>query len=311
MGNHIVEINLSPKKIVVNEPRVLVDTSGLPIHKNFTNQIYEARFYKEINFSQLCKAKKRLENALELLELPNVKIIKETVDELANFSDIISKKAKNLNDHEKNVFLKIKYTRNLDESHTNKEIFNKICLLSYKLMKKAREKIYKPENELRYNALVDVIRLITEKIKLKKLKTIPEWWEKKIIRREYKDLCTDEKFVAALFNSAFEQPLAGLSKDGDIRRIFNICYGLIASEDLLPYNEPLINALQKNPITLYTYSFRLTRWESIKTDKLWTEPEFIIRNVSEKESIEVRAKVVGELKKAFPLEEKGIYLADF
>lgn len=299
MGNHIIEINVSPKEIIAKEPRVLVDTSGMPIHKNFTNYIYEARFYKEINFSQLCKARNGLENALEFLELPNVKIIRETVDEIANFSNILSEKAKNLNDYEKNVFLKVKYARNLDESHTNKEIFNEICFLSYKLMKKAREKIYKPENETRYNSLVEVIRLITEKIKLKKSKTIPEWWEKKIIRREYEDLYTDEKFVAALFNSAFEQSFAGISRDGDIRRIFNICYGLIASEDLLPYNEPFINALQRNPITLYTYSFRLTRWESVRTDKLWTEPEFVIRNVSEKDSIETRARVAGALKSAF------------
>ncbi len=137
---------------------------------------------------------------------------------------------------------------------------------------------------------------LAEKIGIKEQKINMDYKDRSFYKNKPEDLHTDEKFVAALFNSAFEEPLAGISKDGDVRRIFNIGYGLIASEDLMPYNKPLIKALQRNPITLYAYSFSISRWEAIKTNKLWTEGEFVIGNTSEKESLETRARVIGKLK---------------
>ncbi len=302
MGNHILEIDLSPKEIVAREPRLLTDTSNIFKQQNFTDNIYKARIYKELKFAQLREARDSLNDALEFLDRPNIMVIEDTVDELANFSKVISEKARNLNTFEANVPKRVKYGRELGKPNVNKDIFNEICLLSYNLVKKAKEKIYCPLNKERYELLTESIQLITDRIGLKKARASSGEHDKKPLRREYKDLHTDEKFVAALFNSSLEQSFAGISRDGDIRRIFNICYGLIASESLAPYNDPLVKSLQKNPITLYAYSFELTRWESIRTDKLRTEPEFIIRNIPERDSIEVRARVAGALKRAFPLE---------
>ncbi|MCX8194203.1 MAG: hypothetical protein N3G19_02460 [Candidatus Pacearchaeota archaeon] len=308
MGEHIVEINLSPKCIIEREPRLLVDTSLFSYGTNLAFEIYRTENYKDMNFNKLFKTKVRLEENIDLLSLPKIYVIKETVDELKTFMEIISEKAKNLNNFEKTISLKTKHKRHFngyEDFEKKKSLFNEICFLNYQLVKRAKERIYKPENSERYAYLVDAIKLLTEKSKLKKdskIRDSRKGWEIKAYRRDYEDLQADEKFVAALFNSAFEQPLAGMSKDGDIRRIFNICYGLLASEDLLPYNQCFIGAMQKNPITLYAYSFALTRWEAIRTDKLWTEP-FVIRKVDEKENIETGARVIGIFKKISSLEE--------
>lgn len=309
MGEHIAEINLSPKEIIEREQKLLIDTSMLSAGSNFAFNVYKVNCYKDIDFNKLYKTQRRLEEIIEFLSLPKIYLIKESINEFAVFLEIISEKAKNLNKFEKTLSPKTIHKRHLngyDNSETKKKLFNEICFLGYQCVKKAKERTYKFENPKRYNALVEAINLITEKIRLKKIdkaRTPEKGWEIKDYRRNYEDLRTDEKFVAALFNSAFEQPLAGMSRDGDIRRIFNVCYGLLASEDLLPYNRFFIETLQKNPVVLYSYSFTLTRWEAISTDKLWTEPEFVIRNIPERESIEIRARIVGILKKISSLEE--------
>ncbi|MEM2017890.1 MAG: hypothetical protein QW585_01595 [Candidatus Pacearchaeota archaeon] len=100
------------------------------------------------------------------------------------------------------------------------------------MVKEAKRKIYNPKSKERYSALVEIIEILTEEGSMKKFK--PSKCEKKIYHKVYEDLHTDEKFVAALIDSAFGEPLVGISCDGDVRKIFKVCYDLITSKDLPP-----------------------------------------------------------------------------
>ncbi|MEM2089984.1 MAG: hypothetical protein QXL88_02750 [Candidatus Pacearchaeota archaeon] len=286
------------ERIMNREQEFLLETSSLIIvPQSFYHTFYKARLYKEMDYKHLDNAKKKIRMALKLLNLHNVKIIKSTVDELYNFSKILSEKAKYLNGLEKNLNLRVKYRRKLSESSYNKKIFNDFCFLANELVKEAKRKIYNPKSKERYSALVEIIEILTEKGSMKKSFKIPNWYEKKIYRRIYEDLHTDEKFVAALIDSAFGEPLVGISCDGDVRKIFKVCCDLITSKDLWPYNEPLIKILQKNPITLYCYSFNLRKWQTFTAGN-YNKP-FMIYSLSEQESQKVKEEIIKILKEVF------------
>jgi hypothetical protein len=121
------------------------------------------------------------------------------------------------------------------------------------MVRAVKNKVYVPKNSERYEAIFSIVKTITEAERLKGPKSIAKWYKIKPYRKEPQEFYTDEKIIAALLDSTFNNPIAAIGKDYHLRLIFKEVCELLSCRELRPYNNEIAWLMRKNPASLYYY----------------------------------------------------------
>ncbi len=236
-------------EILAEENIVLVDGSlrSEDEGRDFCREIYHTTDYSAIDIELIKQKSNTIRELTELLQKPNVWAIENVSEGMKHLLDHIDKKIKFLD-----------YSRR-ERKHNEKERKMMYTLQEkiFDLVTLAKRKELKPNcqvniGQIRYNSLLDMIKLIDSAMKLKKNTKYFYHHDVKAGKSDTPEKIAAWPYYLSLFSS--KKPVL-LTRNFNALILLRETPRIIGAEVFFPLNKDFREALEKNPFRLYAQRY--------------------------------------------------------
>ncbi len=235
---------MSLDEILEEDKIFLVDTSAKRSSQDFLYSLWETRRPTELDLNKIEGEIESVTQFNELLDNKKVLTIKQVLEELSRFTEIIGEKENHL------------FRRN-NKISTKKEKFSELRKAAVQMTRYCRRKSLSPTLpylERNITPFFDIIRLLDEAGRLRR------GHEKSLHEANWKDKHTDEYLVAYAYSLMLSGKKCGiLTADMDLVRLMETCTKVISGEEFFPENSKFREHILKNGYGIYLKNNLLER----------------------------------------------------
>ncbi|MEM4271689.1 MAG: hypothetical protein QXD13_01205 [Candidatus Pacearchaeota archaeon] len=298
------EVRVSLSEIASENNIVLVDGCGCynfaEDRRGFCRKIYNTNKKTGIERDILACASMSISDLVNILEQGSVYTIPEVVQELRGMLEAIGSKCSFFNE---NTTFNRRQRRRANAVNNSRERLSALQQKAYSVIKLARSKDIRwcpdlreiLEYEQKFDAILNMVKFLNEKIRLKRDTSVLYGEHKRDASRESD---TDERLVAHAYCISMlsnKKPII-LTGDTDLIRLLGVTPKLMGADNFVPDNEFFRKRLGENPFWLCfndnvapgDYSLVINGSEGYNFSK-----DFRILNTTEEENTKITNKMKG------------------
>ncbi len=285
------------QEILAQENQIVFVDGSIGDRHDFCWDTYHAHRFEDFNLQRIQEETNEYEKLKRIIEAEGTTTIPEVSKEIRACAEIIGQK---VSYHSRPIIPAHKKRRNGNKGNAHFSL-SKNAVLNRDALMKMQETIFSTYcsfennetkiNDSRYKSIVDMVKMISQDIGLKKDKAS----EHGKPARDPNRSDTDERLAAAIFYfSLFDKrtPVL-LTADTDFPRLLGIGIQLLGADDFRPYNKVFRKGLKGNRFKLY-FSHNGDNYDNrFQQRPLEYCKAFAINGFSAQESEAEREKVLG------------------